>query len=596
MKLLLMSIICLISLFGDEYSFKNNFNLNSILKTKEWNQLLYYKNGISEVNDKKFFLSENGQTSPKEELLATLNNYSQENVNDNSAVCLFPARYLFLSKYVKLNNYKKINENCTKLNKWEFLNKTDSISLILVSGYVSNPASTFGHSFIKLNTKDNDLFSSSINYGALVPNNEGILKYIMKGLTGFYEAGFSDKYFYTQDLAYTDTEFRDMWEYKLNLTKDEQDLILLHIWEIVGKKYDYYFLNKNCGFRVTEVLNLVSKTNLLDMSHLWFLPIETFQELESKEPGLIKEVNFIPSNKRIFNEYFSKLNDNQKNITKQILFTNFSDNAILNNLEEDDKIKILDFLILYYKQSLTIDNSNKILEDAKQKALIERFKYRVSNSEPLVLKTINSPAMNTNPIDIELSTGYGSTEKEFLAISFSPYKQSSLGISNLDFDNLTALDGRIGINNEGVFLDKFDLIKINKINLDDNNLMNEFKYNWAVHIGIELFNDKRKHFANFGIGNNIYRNNSFLIYSFLNGSINDSNYLSIVPTIGMELKLDKTSFRFTQEKEIGIIQKENKNTSSLALQYNFNKDYNISFETKYSEKEYKNLINFKLRF
>ena len=49
-----------------------------------------------------------------------------------------------------------------------------------------------------------------------------MVKYIVKGLSGFYEAGFSDKYFYNQDLTYTDTEFRDMWEYKLNLTPYQQ--------------------------------------------------------------------------------------------------------------------------------------------------------------------------------------------------------------------------------------------------------------------------------------------------------------------------------------------------------------------------------------
>lgn len=589
-------LIFTINLFADNYSFKNGFNETSIINSKEWNQLLYYKHDKSEVNNKDFFISDNGNSNPKEELLATLNSYSLDNINDNSTICKYPARYLFLSQFVDFKNYEVVNKKCKKLNDWEFLNKTKSISLILVSGYVSNPASTFGHSFIKLNTSDNNLFSSSVNYGALVPDNENMLKYIYKGLTGEYEAGFSDQYFYTQDMTYTNTEFRDMWEYKLNLTDFQQKLILLHIWEIVGKKYDYYFLNKNCGFRVTEVLNLVTKTDFLDKSNLWFLPVETFQDIESKEPNLISEVKFIPSNKRVFNAYFDRLNDNQKIVVKELLFNEFKNKDNFEKLNEDDKIVVLDFLLLYYKQSLVVDSGNKKLEEIKQRILIERFKYRVSNSKPINIENIESPAKNTNPINFEVFSGFDSSNEKFVGLSFSPYKQTSLGISNLNFDNLVALDGRLGISENKVFIDKFDLIKISKINLDKNNLLNEFNYNWSIHIGLENFNNKTTHFANFGIGENIYKGNNFIIYTFLNSSINDSNYLSVIPSVGIEYKENKTSFRVIQEKEIGIVENVNKDITSFELQYNLSKDYNVGYELKLIDSEYKNLVNFKLKF
>lgn len=127
---------------------------------------------------------------------------------------------------------------------------------------MSNPASTFGHSLIKLNNKESGLFDTSINYGALVPDNENMLRYIYQGLTGGYQAGFSDKYFYEQDLMYSNKEYRDMWEYKLNLTQEEKDLIILHLYEIITRKFDYYFLSRNCGYRVSEIINLVSKKKL----------------------------------------------------------------------------------------------------------------------------------------------------------------------------------------------------------------------------------------------------------------------------------------------------------------------------------------------
>ena len=210
-KIVLIGFI-LINLNAVEFGLKN-ISIDEISSSKQWKQLLYF-NEESEIKDKKYFLSETGNLDPKAELLATINAYKEDSGN-NDPVCLFPARYYFLSKYISFPKYKKINDGCTDLKKWQPIKNTDSISLVLVSGYISNPASTFGHSLIKLNNKESGLFDTSINYGALVPDNENTIKYIYKGLTGGYEAGFSDKYFYEQDLMYSNKEYRDMWEYKI---------------------------------------------------------------------------------------------------------------------------------------------------------------------------------------------------------------------------------------------------------------------------------------------------------------------------------------------------------------------------------------------
>ena len=350
-KIVLIGFI-LINLNAVEFGLKN-ISIDEISSSKQWKQLLYF-NEESEIKDKKYFLSETGNLDPKAELLATINAYKEDSGN-NDPVCLFPARYYFLSKYISFPKYKKINDGCTDLKKWQPIKNTDSISLVLVSGYISNPASTFGHSLIKLNNKESGLFDTSINYGALVPDNENTIKYIYKGLTGGYEAGFSDKYFYEQDLMYSNKEYRDMWEYKLNLTPEQKDLILLHLYEILTRKFDYYFLSKNCGYRVSEILNLVSDEESVNQD-LWYLPVETFDFLETKEKKLIKNIKYIPSNKKVFDFYFEKLTEKEKLGVKE-----FIRNNVLIDLNEEEKIHVLDFLLIYYKNTLniiTVSNSN----------------------------------------------------------------------------------------------------------------------------------------------------------------------------------------------------------------------------------------------
>ncbi len=164
-------------------NFKENFSIESISKDKTWLSLLHYTNGEFEVKDKDFFLNQNANNTPKDELIATIESYNTKNISDNSPLCKFPARYFYLSKYMDFENYQVLNPTCKKLDNWQLFKNIKSISLVLVSGYMSNPASTFGHSFLKFNTDTKlDLFNTSINYGAIVPDGENILLYIAKGL------------------------------------------------------------------------------------------------------------------------------------------------------------------------------------------------------------------------------------------------------------------------------------------------------------------------------------------------------------------------------------------------------------------------------
>jgi len=255
-----------------------------------WLKLLHYGDNAarSAVLTDDFFISPDGKSDPGAELTATINAYFVPRAETpdarTRARCRYPARYYWLARRLKLPGYKLREEKCLGPEQLLLLNSVKSVSLLLVSGYLGNPASTFGHVLLKLNTDPADeqsrLFDLTINYGAQVPENEQALRYIRRGLFGGYKAGFSDNYFYTQDLVYSRTEFRDMWEYRLALTEDERTLLILHILEIVGNKFDYYFLKKNCAYRLGELTGLVINYDLVRNKLFWYLPAELFFRLE----------------------------------------------------------------------------------------------------------------------------------------------------------------------------------------------------------------------------------------------------------------------------------------------------------------------------
>lgn len=167
---------------------------------KQWQHLLFYKNGKAEVISPDFYLTDPKVQSiptfsPYEELLATL-----KHASDNSIVCRYPARYLWLNWH--LPELKIDWQNCPDLP-----NPNQEISLILVSNYLKNPASSFGHVLVKTSSamdreedgirqlSSEDLLNSSYNFGARIPANENGAMYAIKGLFGFYDSGFSEAEF-----------------------------------------------------------------------------------------------------------------------------------------------------------------------------------------------------------------------------------------------------------------------------------------------------------------------------------------------------------------------------------------------------------------
>jgi hypothetical protein len=285
-----------------------------LYKKLTWRRLLHFdadwKQGqSSEILTSLFFLSNKNKLipiiHPKIELQTNLRALFlpvAEGEDQNlHAQCRFPARFYWLQQQLQLDLNKLPKVNCDRLQRWAKFPSLDSISLILVGGYFGNPASTFGHLLVKLNNSDykstsGNLLDQTVNYCAQFPDNEAVPVYILKGLLGGYVSRFRDKAFYKQDRVYSREELRDMWEYELNLTPEQQRFLVYHLWEVMGMESTYYFLKKNCAYRIAELLELVTGETLKPHYQPWYLPISTFQKLTDIEQSrYIKKITFLPS-------------------------------------------------------------------------------------------------------------------------------------------------------------------------------------------------------------------------------------------------------------------------------------------------------------
>lgn len=467
-----------------------------------WLKLLHYGGGDrSEVLSQEFFLSPHGASDPSAELSATLEAYYlpwEEADSEQHARCRFPARYYWLAQQLPQLTFVLREPRCRHLDRWALFDRVRSISVLLVSGYFGNPASTFGHALLKLNTDADDdeagLFDVGLNFGALVPENEATLVYVVRGLFGGYQAGFSDKYFYTQDLVYSRTELRDIWNYRLVLSDSARTLLILHIWEIIGKKFDYYFLTKNCAYRLAELLELASGERFLDRANVWYVPTELFHRLVDidKRRGatgsvpLVESVGFIPSGRRTLQKTFERLNIGELTAANEIISNGVESlPGTLAVFEADRQGEILDALLAYYQYRTIAEQPmpSKELRTAKDRVLLERLRLPAraeAASRPQILR---SPAEGSRPMLTSVGIARQQNSDAYGRVRFAAFSQEFVGNHSAEGDELVVFDLAVGIDQRSsVFFDQLDFIRVRKLNTMRGTLPGESGLSWELDI------------------------------------------------------------------------------------------------------------------
>lgn len=476
-----------------------------------WLKLIHYeqRGRPSVVLTDQFFLSPDGRRNPTAELAATIQAYFSPwsgNANEH-ARCRFPARYFWLSHQLALPEYTVRETRCQSLEDWALFDSVKSVSVLLVSGYFGNPASTFGHVLLKLNTDETDdqlgFFDLTLNYGALLPEHENPLRYIARGLFGGYEAGFSDRYFYTQDLVYTRTEFRDMWDYRMALSDDERTLLILHIWEIVGKKFTYYFLDKNCAYRLAELLDLAIDEEVVGTAQGWYIPESLFHRLRDIDRArqdatgtrLIQSVRFIPSSQRQLFHQLRLLTPAERQVFNVMVQEGMSStSAHLQQVRAERRIVLLDGLLAYQQYRLIAEKSgaDQRIRELKDRILLARLQLPAQPAPVMTIPALPSPAEGSRPMAFGASMAFGDDEAPFVRFTWSPFKKERVGQNSLGGDELVVCDLAVGALEDGpeLFLDQLDVIRIFRMNTSSVSLAGENPLSWSLRAGVTRTEDQ----------------------------------------------------------------------------------------------------------
>ncbi len=302
-----------------------------IAQSLEWHRLLHYRRNVvgdlaSEVDGAEFFLAPNGKQNPEAELEATLNAFllpMGAGSEDTHALCRFPARRRLLDDWLHFEGVLR-DPICPALSRYMSALDPDSVAIVYSANYLNNPASAFGHTFLRISkrrppgtTEREEARDHGVDFLAATDTNNPLL-YAWKGVTGMFPGFFQIHSYAYKVREYGNLEARDLWEYELALRATEVQLLTLHLWELSKTHLDYYYMTRNCSYEVLELVDAaVPRIDLV--SHLKFvvLPKDTVQTL-FKVNGLVRQVSYRPSLRSRFRAQVANLGSTEKDSVERL--------------------------------------------------------------------------------------------------------------------------------------------------------------------------------------------------------------------------------------------------------------------------------------
>jgi hypothetical protein len=472
----LSSVLCCLSVFGTESKPVNvdDSALTELAQKPLWLDLLHYHQiGVispneSQIDDSKFFLSPQGKIDPKAELKATLiafqTPFTGEDVNQASQ-CLYPARLSWLKSQNLGISF--IEPDCPDFQDWYGKLNGESIYLVFPAAYLNSPSSMYGHTLLRIKKKGSNspLLDYAVNYAANADPNDNQLVFSYKGLSGGYPGVISVTPYYEKVKEYNFLESRDIWEYKLNLTQQEVDQFIRHVWEVRNTYMEYYFFSENCSYQLLAMLDASSdRLNTTKNFNYWAIPADTVREL--KDAGILQDVSYRPSVVAQMEHMLDELTHEQVDQVKALVLNEQLSLEGLSDFSEDEQAQILEVAYQYSrylsareKSTLTYLNSRSI------KLLSLRSKYDTTN----VFLPIKTPEIRDDEGHKTQRLGLTLGEAEgdyFTQIEYRPSYHDLLDAKGgyLEGAELSMFSGSLGVSeDESLRIEEISFINIRSL-------------------------------------------------------------------------------------------------------------------------------------
>jgi len=438
----------------------------------EWLNLLHSDGDSSQPNeyqsqvaDKQFFLADEGNTNPSEELNATLTGlFSTENLGDKHVQCRFIARKQWLIEKLSINPDTLPAVNCVEYKKWRKNIQPQQVTLIFPTYHLNSPSSMFGHTLLRLDSgKDENAskwLSVAINFGANVPEGDNSILYTYRGLAGGYPGLFVTDHYFKKIQEYNRIEHRDIWEYRLNLNEEETERMVQHIWEVQNINFDYYFFDENCSYRLLELLEIARPTiELTDEYIVTAIPIDTVKTIH--KAGLVENIEYRPARATVLSHMLEQMTTSQQQVVIE-LSKNIAikDHSSFTTLDESDQSKIVEAAYKYLRYQQSDSERDTTIDKRSFQLLKLRNSYPTSSVPDVPVPVSPELGHNSKRTTIALGKRLHNTYGELgFKMSFHDLEDNVEGFLQGAQINIGSIQIRAE-DNEGLSLYKLDLIDI----------------------------------------------------------------------------------------------------------------------------------------
>jgi hypothetical protein len=511
LRLLIVCFICFFTVLVSRVNANTDVDviesvtLQKLAWNKQWLHLLHYRSHSilghveSENDTASFFVNNNGKRDPLAELKSEVKLFSLSQQADNESLqCRFPARYQWLKNHFPA----WVDQPCSELLDWKSEIGAHYLTLIFPASYLNSPSSMYGHTLIRLDREDESkskLLSYSVNFAANADTTDNELVFSYKGLAGGYPGVVSVLPYYAKVNEYSHLEHRDVWEYRLNLTPEEVDQFVNHIWETKETEFDYFFLDENCSYRLLGLLDASSeRIDVAKDFSLTAMPIDTIRSLIDTDR--IDHVDYRPSSGVMLNQQQDQLNSVQKQWAKEVALNphliSESEFQQFNELEQAQVLEVsisyLRYLVVKKKQRSPENRKHSLaLLSARSKIPLQDVfspiaEPKVRDDEGHLTHRANVVAGQQND-DEFLDLGFRIAYHEIMDLpeGFIRGGQIEMGSLTLRALNKTELNSS-GNEEENIKLQlqKFSIINILSLGPRDNF---QQPISWRVNVGFDRF-------------------------------------------------------------------------------------------------------------
>lgn len=397
-----------------------------LAESAAWLRLVHYRpsaNGgwKSDADGPLFFNAPSGRRDPQAELDATIaaafgeQKLTKEGDREiDPPQCRFPARLAWLNEQLGFDLTKVPPVQCPRL--MDFLQRVNprSATLVFSSYYMNNPASAFGHTFLRFNKaprgqrgKQDELRDYAINFSATVTTDNKFL-YGLFGLTGGFHGDWAYQLYFYKVREYSEYESRDLWEYDLNLTPKQLAMLVAHVWELGWTWFDYFYLDENCSFHILAALEAAAPELRLTnkVGYVFVAPSDTVRAVATS-PNLVGGIYYRPSIRVQFEARAKDLDDEALEWVRK--------------LDDDQETKLpeswspqlkaavfdasLDFVDLRDARAL-IHQTDEVVTKRKQRLLERRAEIKIP-SPPLNIEPLNDKQPHLGHLSSRFGFGAG---------------------------------------------------------------------------------------------------------------------------------------------------------------------------------------------